>query len=214
MTNNNNNNNTGAESAALIEAAGKLARKEATTFPELVKLTVAMAEADAACSLGDSAKADLIGAQTFGAKVGGHDVKMSGPTFSKRLKVGRMAMLPNAKAAAKAAEAAKADPDAKPVAVPTNLAAFTAACERPSLDKFYEWLPKDAAMSKPRASKADKADKAEADDEAAEADGVKVKVAPIEVIFGLLPHCTAADLDRLGAEVMRLRTPVATVKAA
>lgn len=184
----------------LADAAGKLARKEATTFGDLVKLAIALADADAASKLPASERGAYIGGLTFGTKVGGRDVKMTAATYSKRVKVGRMAM------------AFAVDAKGTTLEV-TNLALFTDRCDAPSMDKFYEWLPKNAAMTAGRAAaKASKADKA--DDTAGDVADVKVKVAPVEVIMGLLPHLTAADLDRVAAEIVRRRTPVATPKAA
>lgn len=221
-TNNNNNNTVKAEAEPtderLADAAGKLAKREVTEFWSILKLATALAEADAASKLAESARAAYVSGLKFGT-VRGKAVTMSGATYSKRVKVGRMATADyvptpvEADREAKAKAKAEADGvDHEPTLWGTWAEVFYARTDRPSLDKMYEWLPKDAAMSKPRASKADKADDEAEADEAD--DAVKVKVAPIEVIFGLLPHCTAADLDRLGAEIQRLRTPVASVKAA
>jgi hypothetical protein len=179
---------------SIADAVSALLHAEAATFHQLVKACRVLAAADAASPL--SVEERIVAASKVvvpSRRRKGYVLSMSRGTYSKRLKVGR----------------ATAD----------QLEQFEMSCDGPSLDKFYNWLPKAEHLAKAKSGRLSETLRPMPTTGAGTpAASPEPKRKPVDVVMSLLPQCTAADLDQIAAYIVAKRgagrAAVSSVKAA
>ena len=181
------NQATNETESRIVAAATNWLTVDAKAFDQVVKAARRLAAADAASKASGKVKSEA--AATASITTHGVVRTFSAATYSKLCKVGR--------------------------ATDDQVTAFVKACDSPTWDKFYNALPKNAAMSKPRATKP-----AATKPAAPAAPAVKLTEADApriarELVAAL--RTRGADLVTINlviSEMDRLTTPVASVKAA
>jgi len=219
-----NKQETTEQVRTLTEAVGRFVSIEGRTWATLIEAAASLAAADEASKLPNMERAKLASTVTVKLHpVAGQEVvrSISAATYSKRVKVGRMSVQE-----APPEVVAKLTKDWHDVAGLTYRDVFELLCDTPSLDKFYEWLPKDATMSKPKGTgrKAGKATpEAKPEPEVSAPESVKAtrwdaahNTTAARAVVNSLRAQGADDVSiRLVlAEAARLMTPVRSVPAA
>lgn len=179
--------------ARIVAAATNYLKVDSNAIDRQREACQRLAKADEASKASGKAKAEAAESARF---VTGNGVSRAMPkgSYSKLCKVGR--------------------------ATDDQFLAFLMACDTPSIDKFYNWLPKAEHLSKPKADRKPSAPKAEpkaspepvAPAKLSDADCPKIAA---DVLAGLRTRgASQLQVSMIIDEMIRLTTPVASVKAA